>query len=107
MLARLHHRVGAPEKAAEVLEAQVREHPDTTDLTHINILAELFMDADNFEQAANLIRAAERMPCMQGGIPIDLTVKVFHALRFAVQAKVQWQAQHIGCPTRKSQKSCH
>ncbi len=68
--------MGAPEKAAEVLEAQVQEFPDATDLTHINILAELFMDADRFEQAAGLIRAAERLPCMQGGIPIDLTVKV-------------------------------
>ena len=76
MLARLHHRMGAPEKAAEVLEAQVRDYPDATDLTHINILAELFMDADKFEQAAGLIRAAERLPCMQGGIPIDLTVKL-------------------------------
>ena len=74
MLARLHHRMGAPEKATEVLEAQVREHPDDTDLTHINILAELFMDAGRFEQAAKLIRAAEVLPCMRGGIPIDLTV---------------------------------
>ena len=92
MLARLHHRMGAPEKAAEVLEAQVREFPDATDLTHINILAELFMDADRYEQAADLIRGAEGLPCMQGGIPIDLTVSFFHNASFEVQAKADWQA---------------
>lgn len=36
MLARLHHHMGAPEKAAGVLEAQVRDFPDATDLTHID-----------------------------------------------------------------------
>jgi hypothetical protein len=36
MLARLHRRLGAPEKAVDVLGAQVRDFPDATDLTHIN-----------------------------------------------------------------------
>ena len=74
MLARLHHRMGATEKAAGVLEAQVRDFADATDLTHINILAELFMDEGKHEQAINLIRHAEQLPCMRDGKPIDLTV---------------------------------
>ena len=39
LLARLHRRMGAPEKAADVLEAQVRDFADATDLTHINSTA--------------------------------------------------------------------
>jgi len=74
MLARLHHRMGAPEKGAEVLEQQVRDFPDATDLTHINILAELFMDEGKHKQAISFIRRAEQLPCMHEGIPIDLTV---------------------------------
>jgi hypothetical protein len=74
MLARLHHRMGMPEKAVGVLEAQVRDFADATDLTHINILAELFMDEGKHEQAINLIRHAEQLPCMRDSSPIDLTV---------------------------------
>lgn len=73
-LARLYHRLGSPERSAQVLEQQVRDFPDATDLTHINILAELFMDAGKYEQASNLIRQAERLPCMQDGVPVDLRV---------------------------------
>ena len=74
MLARLHHQMGSPERAAQVLEQQVQTFPEATDLTHINILAELFMDAGQHEQAASLIRQAEHLPCMQHGVPIDLRV---------------------------------
>ena len=73
-LARLYHQLGSPERSSQVLEQQIRDFPDATDLTHINILAELFMDAGKYEQASNLIRQAERLPCMQDGVPVDLRV---------------------------------
>ena len=75
MLARLHHRMGTPEQALQILEQQVQNFPDATDLTHINILAELLMDAGQHERAWGLIRRAEQLPCMQDGVPIDLTVR--------------------------------
>ena len=86
MLARLHHQMGSPERATQVLEQQVQAFPEATDLTHINILAELFMDAGKHEQAASLIRQAEHLPCMQHGVPIDLRVStlVSHCCRSCV-----------------------
>ncbi len=74
MLARLHHHLGSPERSSQVLEQQVRDFPEATDLTHINILAELFMDAGRHGQASSLIRQAQQLPCMRDGVPIDLRV---------------------------------
>ncbi len=76
MLARLHHHLGSPERSLQVLERQVREFPEATNLTHINMLAELFMDAGQHEQASSLIRQAQQLPCMQDGVPIDLRVSM-------------------------------
>lgn len=43
MVARLHHRAGDPQRAIETLEGHMFSHLDTTDLTHINMLGELYM----------------------------------------------------------------
>lgn len=79
MLARLHHHLGSPERSSQVLEQQLRDFPEATDLTHINILAELYMDAGKHEQASSLLRQAEQLPCMQDGVPIDLKVSTLAA----------------------------
>ena len=55
----------------------------STDLTHINILAELYMEAGLYEQANTLIRRAERLLLDNddndggrgGALPLDLTIK--------------------------------
>lgn len=44
MLARLHHQAGQPLRAIQVLEAHMEAYPSACDLTHVNILAELYMD---------------------------------------------------------------
>lgn len=76
MLARLYHRVDMGHKAMEVLKAHIDSYPEATDLTHVNILAELYMEEGKFEQAAGLISYVEReLPCAQAGLPVDLMVR--------------------------------
>lgn len=43
--ARLHHKLGQAERAVALLEAFLCQFPDAADLTHINMLAELYMEA--------------------------------------------------------------
>lgn len=43
--ARLHHKLGQAERAVTLLEAFLCQFPDAADLTHINMLAELYMEA--------------------------------------------------------------
>ena len=43
--ARLHHKLGQAERAVALLEACLCQFPDAADLTHINMLAELYMEA--------------------------------------------------------------
>ncbi len=77
--ARLHHKLGQPERAAGLLEDFVRRFADDADLTHVNILAELYMEAGRFAEAAALISQAEaRLGAGAGALPVDLTVR--HAL---------------------------
>lgn len=98
MLARLYHRMGAPEKAAQALERQVRDYPGATDLTHINILAELFMDCGRHQQAVNLIRSAEQLPCMQDGTPLDLTVSTAPRRHPVPYSSIRWPQVGHGAP---------
>jgi len=65
--ARLHHKLGQPERAAGLLEDFVRR------------FAELYMEAGRFAEAAALISQAEaRLGAGAGALPVDLTVR--HAL---------------------------
>lgn len=74
MLARLHHRLGAPARAMEALEQHVAQHGGSTDLTHVNILAELYMEAGRHGDTLALIQRAGGEQCHAEGLPIDLTV---------------------------------
>ena len=69
MLARLHHRLGQPQRAAACLEGHLREHPLGADLTHVNILAELYMEAGRYAETVALIRRAQAELCPDGGLP--------------------------------------
>jgi hypothetical protein len=42
-LAALHHECGQPGKAVELLESQLAQHYSQADLTHINMLTDLYM----------------------------------------------------------------
>ena len=75
MLARLHHRLGQPQRAVACLEAYLREYPLSADLTHINILAELYMEAGRYAETVDLIRRAQRELCPDGSLPVDLAVR--------------------------------
>ena len=75
MLARLHHRLGQPQRAAACLEAHLREHPLGADLTHINILAELYMEGGRYAETVDLIRRAQGELCPDGSLPVDLAVR--------------------------------
>ena len=73
MLARLYHRVGMGQKAIEVLEGHTTNYPEAADLTDSNILAELYIEGEQYDRAAALIRHAEQRLCVESGLPIDLT----------------------------------
>lgn len=55
-----------------LLQNFVRDFPQAVDLTHVNILAELQMDAGNFAAAAATIAAAGDQLCHDTALPIDL-----------------------------------
>ncbi|KAA6423612.1 MAG: hypothetical protein FRX49_06672 [Trebouxia sp. A1-2] len=75
MLARLHHQLGNPEEAKNVLQAHLHEYPTAVDLTHINILAELYMEASEWGLAVDNIQYADAQLCGQAGLPVELQVK--------------------------------
>ena len=59
----------------QALEAYLSQHPDQSDATHVNILAELYMEMGHYEQAAALIERAERVMYRASSLPMDLVVK--------------------------------
>ena len=71
VLARIHHQMENPDKAIEVLEVFIRNHPLETDPTHVNILAELYMDGKQYGKGMQLIERVADQIC-QDGLPIDL-----------------------------------
>lgn len=73
MLARIYHNLEQPQKAITVLEAHLRKYPLATDPTHVNILAELYMDSQQHQKAVQLIQRAAEHVC-KSGLPIDLQV---------------------------------
>lgn len=76
MLARLHHQLGNPEEAKDVLQAHLHDYPTAVDLTHINILAELYMEASEWGLAVNNIQYADAQLCGQAGLPVELQVRL-------------------------------
>ena len=73
VLARIHHQMENPDKAIEVLEIFIRKHPLETDPTHVNILAELYIDSKQYRKAVQLIERVADQICKEG-LPIDLQV---------------------------------
>ena len=87
-LARIHHTMGEPDKGIEVLEQFIRNHTLATPLNLFNILAELYMESEQYEKARSLIVRIDDQICKEG-LPIDLQVLPTLHLASAVQVAVQ------------------
>ena len=75
-LARLYHQLGQADDAKEVLHEQVHNYPDAVDLTHVNILAELYMEATDWKLAIDVIQHAKHALCPDEPLPAELQVSV-------------------------------
>lgn len=73
MLARVRHSLNQRDAAIEVMETFLKQHPLSSDATHINILAELYMEGKQYHKASQLIQRAAEHVC-PSGLPIDLQV---------------------------------
>lgn len=73
MLARVYHGLKQADKAIEILEAFLKGHPLSAEATHMNILAELYMEGKHHQKAVQLIQRASEHICPTG-LPIDLQV---------------------------------
>ena len=87
MLARLYHQLDNPEEAKNVLQAHLHDYPTAVDLTHINILAELYMEASEWGLAVDNIQYADAQLCGQAGLPVELQVKL-HSLLYLTKLSV-------------------
>ena len=59
----------------------MRQYPGEVDLTHVNILAELQMEAGQHPGAAATIRRAAALLCPSGPLPIDLQARALATAR--------------------------
>eukprot|EP00775_Hariotina_reticulata_P002357 gene2357-2663_t len=74
-LVTLCHDLNETDKAVELLEGQLANHYDQVDLTHINMLADLYMATGHYANAVQLINRSERVMCQEEPLPIDLKVR--------------------------------
>ena len=99
MLARIYHNLDKPEKAIKVLEQFIGKHPLVTEPSHVNVLAELYMDAEEYGKAVQLVERAADHICKQG-LPIDL--QVYHRSNKLPTAlgglQFRQKLPHKGCP---------
>jgi len=82
MLARMHHRLGAPERACELLDTFVKDNPDAADATLVNMLAEVLIELGRHAETLALLDRESPGICVDGAaMPLDLSVKgaVCHA----------------------------
>ena len=61
--ARLHHRLGNAAEAKDILQSHLHSHPTAVDLELINILAELYMNAEEWSLAVDNIQYANTQLC--------------------------------------------
>lgn len=73
-LARLHHRLGNAAEAKDTLQTHLHNYPTAVDLELVNILAELYMNAEEWSLAVDNIQYANTQLCGPTGLPIDLQV---------------------------------
>lgn len=81
-LARLHHRLGNAAEAKDTLQTHLHNYPTAVDLELINILAELYMNAEEWSLAVDNIQYANTQLCGPTGLPIDLQVRILRGVNF-------------------------
>ena len=74
----------------------LEEHPDSSDLTHVNILAELLIKAQQPQQVLDLINGAAAEMCGDGGVPVELQVLpspalAGHVIFFCSACSCRWR----------------
>lgn len=77
-LARLYYRTGQHAKAVSALREFTASHPDATDLTHINLLAELLCSPEvaDWRGVLTLLDSTRQELLAEGEeVPVDLRVK--------------------------------
>ena len=74
MVARLFHRLKQPEKACLALEKHISSFPLAAKATHVNILAELYMEGKDHQKAAELMEQTASMISTDATLPIDILV---------------------------------
>ena len=80
-LARLHHRLGNAAEAKDTLQNHLHNYPTAVDLELINILAELYMNVQEWSLAVDNIQYANTQLCGPTGLPIDLQVRILHGIK--------------------------
>ena len=80
-LARLHHRLGNAAEAKDTLQTHLHNYPTAVDLELVNILAELYMNAEEWSLAVDNIQYANTQLCGPTGLPIDLQVGNLHGAK--------------------------
>ncbi|KAH9314690.1 hypothetical protein KI387_023317, partial [Taxus chinensis] len=98
MAAKMHHRSGHSQRAREVLEKLIDEHPSEADLTVVSFLAALHMENKTFSRAIQHIEHARMIYCSGQGLPPDLAIKagICHAhLGNLEQAEKYFEDLHL------------
>lgn len=57
------------------MQELLTQHPESVDLTHVNMLAELLIKAGQPRQVLDLIQEAAATLCGDEGLPIELQVQ--------------------------------
>jgi tetratricopeptide (TPR) repeat protein len=81
--AKLHHTLGAPGRAAELLSGFMGAHAACADATLVNVLGELLLELGRYDDVLALLAQAESLFAADGPLPLDLSVKgaIAHAHR--------------------------
>jgi tetratricopeptide (TPR) repeat protein len=81
--AKLHHTLGAPGRAAELLSAFLAAHRASADATLVNVLGELLLELGRYDDVLALLDDAAALFAADGPLPLDLSVKgaIAHAHR--------------------------
>eukprot|EP00882_Tetradesmus_deserticola_P031297 GHRQ01035385.1.p2 GENE.GHRQ01035385.1~~GHRQ01035385.1.p2 ORF type:complete len:170 (+),score=85.49 GHRQ01035385.1:1467-1976(+) len=74
-LVTLYHDFGHSARAIELLEEQLAQHYASVDLTHINMLTDLYMAMGHYNNAVQLVNRSEAVMCKEEPLPIDLKIR--------------------------------
>lgn len=76
-LTRLHYRLGQLEEAKTLIQNFVQQYPESKDLTHVNLLAELFVNPafGHWQEVISLLDSTRRELKDPEDLPIELETK--------------------------------